>query len=233
MCVVSCSSGSPPISATNSKQLKLGQPNFWSDTRLCPWHSLLFSLYTTPLSKVIRKHSNIKFHFYTDHTQLFIHLSYKNATSAFDKLNSHLQDVQEWMLSSICKLNPEKTEFILFVSHAQLKKLDSYFPVRIFGKLVHPSAVVKILGVWFDANFSFADHVRNISKTCFIQMCDLRRVRQYLMAEAAILGANALVTSCLDYCNSLFRSLSSFNMHKLQCIQNTLGMIVTNCFIRY
>ena len=47
--------------------------------------------------------------------------------------------------------------------------------------------------------------------------------------EAAILAANALVTSRLDYCNSLFRSLSSLNMRKLQCIQNTLARIVTNC----
>ena len=54
---------------------------------------------------------------------------------------------------------------------------------------------------------------------------DLRRVRQYLTDEAAIL---AVVSSRLDYCNSLFRSLSSFNMHKLQCIQNTLARIVCN-----
>ena len=69
----------------------------------------------------------------------------KSATSAFDKLNSCLQDVQEWVSSSMLKLNPEKTEFIIFGSHAQLKKLDSYLPVRIFGKLLHPSAVVKNL----------------------------------------------------------------------------------------
>ena len=186
---------------------------------------LLFSLHTTPLSKVIQRHSDIKFHFYADDTQLFVHLSCKNVTSAFNKLNSCLQDVQEWMSSSMLKLNPEKTKFIIFGSHAQLKKLDSYLPVRIFGKLLHPSAVVKNLGVWFDANFPFADHVRNICKTCFI----LRRVRQYLADEAAVLAANDLMSSCLDYYNSLFRSLSSFNMHKLQCIQNTLGRIVTNC----
>ena len=84
---------------------------------------LLFSLYITPLCKVIRRHSDIKFHFYADDThQLFVHLSYKNATSAFDKLNYCLQDVQEWMLSTMFKLNPEKTEFIIFGSQAQLKK---------------------------------------------------------------------------------------------------------------
>ena len=37
------------------------------------------------------------------------------------------------------------------------------------------------------------------------------------------------MSSRLDYCNSFFRSLSSFNTCKLQCIQNTLGRIDTNC----
>ena len=108
-------------------------------------------------------------------------------------------------------------------------KLDPYLPVRIFGNFMHPAVVVNNLGVWFDANFSFADHVRNFCKTCFIQIRDLRRVRKHLTDEAAILAANALVTSRLDYCNSLLRSLSSLNMHKLQCIQNTLARIVAKC----
>ena len=59
-------------------------------------------------------------------------------------------------------------------------------------------------------------------------MRDLRRIKQYLTTEVAVLAANALVSSRLDYCNSLFRSLSCFNLHKLQSIQNTLARIVTN-----
>ena len=43
------------------------------------------------------------------------------------------------------------------------------------------------------------------------------------------LNANALVSSRPDYCNSLFRSLSSLNMCKLQCIQTILVRILTNC----
>ena len=38
---------------------------------------LLLSLYTTPLSKVIGTHPDIKYHFYADDTQLFIHMSHK------------------------------------------------------------------------------------------------------------------------------------------------------------
>ena len=181
------------------------------------------------LKPLLHPNIRIKFHFYADDTQLFVHLSYKNATSAFDKLNSCLRDVQEWMSSSMPKLNPQKSEFIRFGSHAQLKKLGSHLPVMIFGKLLHPSAVVKNLGVWFDANFSFANHVHNICNTCFIQMPDLRQVRQYRTDDAAVLAANALVSSRLEYWNSLSKSLFSFHMRKLQCNQNTLRRIVTDC----
>ena len=59
-------------------------------------------------------------------------------------------------------------------------------------------------------------------------MRNLRRIRQYLTPEVAVLAANALVSSRLDYYNSLFRGLSCFNQHKLQSIQNTLARIVTN-----
>ena len=68
---------------------------------------------------------------------------------------------------------------------------------------MNPEVVVKNLGIWFHANVSFSDHVRNICKTCFIQIHDLIWVTQYLTDESAILAFNVLVSSCLDYCNSL------------------------------
>ena len=40
--------------------------------------------------------------------------------------------------------------------------------------------------------------------------------------------ANAFVSSQLDYCNSLFRSLSKASLHRLQSIQNCAARIVTN-----
>ena len=80
--------------------------------------------------------------------------------------------------------------------------------------------------MWFDADFSFSEHIKKTCKVCFLQKCDFRRIIQYLTPEVAVLPANALVSSRLDYCNSLFRGLSSFNHHKLQSIQKTLARIV-------
>ena len=78
---------------------------------------LLFSLYTSPLSTLIGKHKG------ADNSQLYVHLSHMNATAAFDKLNRCLQDVKEWMSASKLKLNPDKTEFILFDCKKQRERL--------------------------------------------------------------------------------------------------------------
>ena len=82
--------------------------------------------------------------------------------------------------------------------------------------------------MWFDSDFSFSKHVHNVCKGCFIQLRDFRNIRQFLTQDAAVSVANAFVSSRLDYCNSLFRSLSIFNLHRLQSIQNSAARIVIN-----
>ena len=74
---------------------------------------ILFSLYTTPLRKVIRNHPGIGFQFYDD-KQLYVHLTHKNVAHAFDRLKSCLDDVKKWLSVYKLKLNPDKTEFIIF-----------------------------------------------------------------------------------------------------------------------
>ena len=71
------------------------------------------------------------------------------------------------------KLNPEKTEFIVFGSKAPHQKISSHFPVSILGSLLHPVEVAKNLGVWFDGEFSFSEHVKKTCKVYFLQMRDL------------------------------------------------------------
>ena len=114
---------------------------------------LLFSLYTSPLSTLIGKHKGVNFHFYADDTQLYVHLSHMNASAAFDKLNRCLQDVKQWMSASKLKLNPNKTEFILFGSKKQRERLNVCFPIDILGNPLHPTKSVRNLGVWFDSDF--------------------------------------------------------------------------------
>ena len=82
--------------------------------------------------------------------------------------------------------------------------------------------------MWFDSDFSFSKHVQNVGKSCFIQLRDSTNIRQFLTHDAAVSVTNDFVSSWLDYCNSLFRSISKFNLHRLQSIQNSAARIVTN-----
>ena len=75
--------------------------------------------------------------------------------------------------------------------------------------------------MWFHSDFSVSKHIQNVCKGCFLQLRDFRNIRQFLTHDASVSVANASVSSRLDYCNSLFRSFSKFNHHRLQSIQNS------------
>ena len=94
--------------------------------------------------------------------------------------------------------------------------MKAYLPTTILGSPLCPAESVKNLGVWFDSDFSFSKQVQNVCKSCFVQLCDFRHVRWFLTHDASVLVANDLVSSHMDYCNSLFRSFSKFNLCKLQ-----------------
>lgn len=188
---------------------------------------ILFSLYTTPLTNIISSHKVINQHFYADDTQLYIPLTPSNFATALPTLQKCLADVQDWMAENKLKLNPNKTEFILLGTKPQRNKLADRFPVDILGSQVRPADKVRNLGVIFDADFSFSKHVVSVCRSCFVGLRDLRRIRRHLTKSIAVNVANALVSSRLDYCNSLLRSLSCRDLNKLQCVQNSLARIVT------
>ena len=123
---------------------------------------------TTPLSKVIQNHPGICFHFYADDTQLYVHLTHNHATQAFDRLKNCLDDVRRWLSANKLKLNPDKTE------RNARTKLSKFFPVNILGNLLSPVDAIRNLGVWFDSDFSFSCHVRNICKASFVHIRDLK-----------------------------------------------------------
>ena len=130
-------------------------------------------------------------------------------------------------LKNKLKLNPDKTEFIVFGAKDRFKWLSDSFPVNILGNCLSPTDVACNLGVLFDAKFCFTNHVNFVIKSCFISLRDLHPIRRFLSVDTSVVIANALVSSRLDYCNSLFRSLSSRNVTRLQYVQNALAEFVT------
>ena len=75
------------------------------------------------------------------------------------------------------KLNPDKTEFIVFGAKDRYKWLSDSFPVNILGNCLSPTDIVCNLCVLFDAKFCFTNHVYSVIKSCFISLRDLHRIR--------------------------------------------------------
>ena len=64
----------------------------------------------------------------------------------------------------------------------------------------------------FNFNFTFSNHVSQVIKSTRVQARDLYIIRPLLDLNTSVLLANALVSSRLDYCNSLFLSLTDFEL---------------------
>ena len=101
-------------------------------------------------------------------------------------------------------LNPDRTEFIVLGAKEIYKWLSDSFPVNILGNCLSPTDVARNLGVLFDAKFHFTNHVNSVIKSCFISLSDLHHIRRFLSVDTSVVIANALVSSCLDYCNFYF-----------------------------
>ena len=142
------------------------------------------------------------------------------------KLKNCLNDIQSFMFANKLKLNPDKSEFILIGSKKNHNQLLPQFPINILGNQVSPAQSVRNLRVVFNSNFTFSNHVSQVIKSTRVQARDLYRIRPLLDLNTSVLLANALVSSRLDYCNSLFLSLTDFELRRLQLVQNSLCRVV-------
>ena len=186
---------------------------------------VLFSLYTTSLSQVIANR-NLSHHLYADDTQVYISLSQSNVQESLSTFSDCLTDILSWMESSKLKLNPDKTYLIIIGTKQQRNKVINHFPVKVLGSDTFPSDTVRNLGVIFDSDFNFRQHISQVCKSCFYHIRDLRRIRRHISISTAKTISTALISSRLDYCNSLLNNIAKRDLAKLQRVQNCLARVV-------
>ena len=69
-------------------------------------------------------------------------------------------------------------------------------------------------------------NICNICRSSFLLIRHLRQIRSSLDLNSSKLLANALISSRLDYCNSLLYNLPNTSINRLQRVQNSLARVV-------
>ena len=85
---------------------------------------------------------------------------------------------------------------------------------------VSPSSKVRDLGAVFDQYLTFHDHVNGICKSTHFHLRGIGRIRNLLTFDATAQLIQALITSRLDFCNSILYNLTNKQIERLQRIQN-------------
>ena len=203
---------------STSRQLSCGVPQ---GSILGP---VLYSLYTVPLGSVLRQHE-VKFHLYADDTQIYSSCSPSNVDSCIRSLEGCVRDVQDWMTHNMLKLNASKTEFIIYGRKEHLREISDK-AITLGDSTIKPSQVVRNLGVMLDAELSMTNQVSSICRNCMTSIRQIGQIRSCIDIDSAKLLSVQLVTSRLDYCNSLLFGVPQSEINRLQKIQNTAARIV-------
>ena len=82
--------------------------------------------------------SNV-YHLYADDTQVYIKLTSVNASTVIPELQSCLIAIQKWMAGYQLKLNPDKTEFIVFDPKNKRDCVLKFFSIDILGNKIFPT----------------------------------------------------------------------------------------------
>ncbi len=123
------------------------------------------------------------------------------------------------------QLNLAKTELLVFPA---TPTLQHDFTIQLGSSTITPSASVRNLGVIFDDQLTFKEHIVKTARSCRFALHNIRKIRPFLTEHAAQLLVQALVISRLDYCNALLAGLPSNTIKPLQMIQNAAARLVFN-----
>ena len=97
---------------------------------------------------------------------------------------------------------------------------------------IEKSSVVRNLGFYFDEFLTLNHHATKLCQTIHLQLKNISRIRELLDTETTKLLIHSLVTSRLDYCNSLLFCIPKTCIKRLQKMQNKAARLITKNPIR-
>lgn len=187
---------------------------------------ILFLLYTSDLCTKVR-YAQVQF--FADDTQLYYHFNPENVQQATIVINNDLAHISNYAKNNSLCLNATKSKAMLFCHNKHRQILKSSMNILANGEIIPFVESAKNLGLYFDEQLRFTNHVSYVSKQCYVRLKLLFSNRQILSLKIKKRLCESLVLSQLTYCNIVYYPcLDSITCSRIQKIQNTCCRLIFN-----
>ena len=136
-----------------------------------------------------------------------------------------MDNVKKWMNVHKLKINTDKTEITLF----HPKGLENQVIIKgthFDNQCIRFTPVVKNIGVWLDQHLNMEHHINKIVSKCYQLLKNVCRIRKVLSFENTEILVHTVISSRIDYCNSLYINIEKKHIFKLQKVQNSAARII-------
>ena len=176
---------------------------------------ILFNLYVAELPEKIKSES-IQ---YADDTTVYKTCTLHEIHHNLKVLEEDISALSSWSKQNGLIFNGDKLQFIIFRKKRSLCPTDRSFLMRANNKSIKQEVNVKLLGITFDQNLSWTDHINNTTKSSYSTLQVLKRFKRFTPMRVRKTLAETLILSRLSYCNSVYSQVPRYLTNRLQRVQ--------------
>ena len=186
----------------------------------------LFNVYVRGLMKLMEAEGAIAHGYADDHQFLFSFQIDFQTSVVRGTIPGFLNLIGKWMNKHFLKLNPSKTQVIVF--HPDSKLCNFVFSQLILSDRSHVqfSNQVYNLGVTLDSHMSFTPHISSIISQGYSLIRNIAGIRKYISKEHLKTLVNSIIVAKFDNCNSLFLGISAYDAGRLRKFQNSCARLI-------
>ena len=187
---------------------------------------VLFNLYVHNLQGSIASQSMQ----YADDTTIYAHTKPNRINNISEALQGDLNKLRDWSSEQNLLFNDTKTKLLLF-STPQLNRVHNLnateLAISCGNSVIERSFSTKILGMTFDENLTWKEHITSIIKNANSTLRSLRLVKRFTPLKVRKALAQAMVLSLINYGNSIYgHDIPQHLVMRLQKTQNSAASYV-------
>ena len=152
---------------------------------------------------------------YADDSTWYKHSKPKNLKKCIEELESDLETVSLQSSNNSLVFNGDKTNLMLFSTNqlSQKRNLNKteLFRVMHNGEAIERVNTKKVLGIHFDENLSWSNHINNVIQSSYATLISLLfRLKSF---------AETLIVSKIRYCLVVYSQLPKYQIQRVQKTQ--------------